>query len=285
MKKLLVIFLFISGALIAQDKEYTQSLSGIKKVRIETNTKTKIVVSSGNSLTIKNLASSHGNCGDCDYDKHEDHEDESHWPNKDHADKKRKKKEDKRKGLTAIYPGGKDNTNGFGFSINKDGNTLIVRDLKSHFQRHGIQLALPKNVNISVDTGNLGSIEVVGFTAEVEVNTNVGRINMVDVTGPITAHSNVGPINIEFSKVSQASPITVSSSVSEIDVAIPANTKANLELKTNGTVYTNFDIEVPTPKKGMRNVSGVKKIVSAINNGGVKIKLKSSMGNIYLRKK
>lgn len=58
----------------------------------------------------------------------------------------------------------------------------------------------------------------------------------------------------------------------------------NLELKTNGTVYTNFDIEIPT-KKGMKNVSGAKKITSAINNGGVKIKLKSSMGNIYLRKK
>ncbi len=283
MKKIFLLLLFITGVITAQNKEYKHSLSGIKKVRLETNTKAKITVGATNSLTLKNYKSSHNDCDNCDHDDDHDH-DNVHWSVKNDRDKRKKTKEDKRKGLTAIYPGGKDNTNGFGFSIEKEGTVLVVRDLKSHFQRHGIQLELPKNMNISVDSGNLGSIEMEGFTSEVEANTNVGRITMKDVTGPITAHSSVGPINIEFSKVSQSSPITVSTSVSEIDVAIPSSTKANLELKTNGTVYTNFDIEIPT-KKGMKNVSGAKKITSAINSGGVKIKLKSSMGNIYLRKK
>lgn len=285
MKKIILLLLLISGVITAQNKEYKHSLSGIKKVRFETNTKTKIVVGTTNSLILKNYKHSHDDCDNCDHDNDhdDDHDHDNTYPlNKHH--KKNKTKEDKRKGLTAIYPGGKDNTNGFGFSVTKEGNVLVVRDLKSHFQRHGIQLELPKDMNISVDTGNLGSIEIKGFTSEVEANTNVGRITMKDVTGPITAHSSVGPINIEFSKVSQSSPITVSSSVSEIDVAIPAATKANLEIKTNGTVYTNFDIEIPT-KKGMKNISGAKKIQSSINNGGVKIRLKSSMGNIYLRKK
>ena len=123
-----------------------------------------------------------------------------------------------------------------------------------------------------------------GFTGEVEVATNVGKIEMSNVTGPITANTSVGKIDIDFNKVSQTSPITISSSVSEIDVAIPANTKANLELRTQGTVYTNFDFKIPS-KKGMPNVSGRKSIVSKLNNGGVKIYIKSSMGNIYLRKK
>ena len=192
--------------------------------------------------------------------------------------------EDKRKGLTAIYPGGKDNTNGFGFSIIKEGNILYVSDLKSMHQRHGIKITLPKNMNISVDAGNLGSIEMEGFTGEVEASANVGRIKMKNVTGPITVDANVGKVDIDFDKVSQKSPITISTSVSEIDVALPANTKANLELRTQGTVYTNFDFETPK-KKGMKNVSGRKSIVSKLNKGGVKIYIKSSMGNIYLRKK
>ncbi|WP_272150640.1 hypothetical protein [Tenacibaculum aiptasiae] len=278
MKKIILILLLVSGIITAQNKEYKHSLSGIKKVRIETNTTTKITVGTSNSLVLKNYKHSHNDCDNCDHD--DDHDYDNRFPHNNHD----KTKKDKRKGLTAIYPGGKDNTNGYGFSLEKEGDILYVKDLKSHFQRSGIQLELPKNINISIDTGNLGSLEIEGFTSEVEANTNVGRITMMDVTGPITAHSSVGPINIEFSKVSQLSPITVSSSVSEIDVAIPSNTKANLELKTNGTVYTNFDIEIPT-KKGMKNVSGAKSIVSTINNGGVKIKLKSSMGNIYLRKK
>lgn len=278
MKKIIVLALFISNIITAQNKEYKHSLSGIKKVRFETNTKTKITVGTSNSLTLKNYKTSSNDCDDCDTQKEHFNSFETLENSKD------KTNQDKRKGLTAIYPGGKDDSNGFGFSIEKEGNILVVKDLKSHFKRHGIQLELPKNMNISVDTGNLGSIDIKGFSSEVEANTSVGKITMKDVTGPITAHSSVGAISIVFSKVSQSSPITVTSSVSEIDITMPSNTKADLDLKTNGTVYTNFDIKTPT-KKGMKNVSGPKKIISSINNGGVKIKLKSSMGNIYLRKK
>ena len=273
MKKITILLLFISCVINAQKKEYKQSLAGVKKVQIETGTKTKVTVGTSNMLVIKDLKSSHS-------DHDDDHDSDEHFP----ASDGHKSKKDKTKGLTAIYPGGKDNTNGYGFSVYKEGNTLVVRDLKSHFQRHGIHIELPKTMNMSVDSGNLGSVHIEGFTSEVEVETNVGRIDMKDVTGPVTVHGNVGPINIEFSKVNQSSPISISSSVSEIDVTIPASTKADLELKTNGTVYTNFDIQMPT-KKGMKNVSGIKRINSSINNGGVKIKLRSSMGNIYLRKK
>lgn len=269
MKKIFILFLFISSILNAQNKEYKHSLSGIKKVQIESNTKIKIIAGNTSQLVLKNKEDKENH-----YSSHHDH-----WD-----DKKKEEKKNKRKGLTPIYPGGRDNTNGFGFSITKEGDVLYVKDLRSHFQRHGLEIMLPKNINIMVDSGNLGSIYLEGFTAEVEADTNVGSINMKNVTGPITAHTSVGAINIDFDKVSQVSPITISSSVSEIDVAIPANTNANLDLKTNGTVYTNFDITIPT-KKGMKNVGGNKRIISNLNKGGVKIKIQSSMGNIYLRKK
>ncbi len=264
MKKIVTLILFVSAIATAQKKDFTYALSGVNKVVLSSDT--KIVLTAGNSLqlVIQESSSSHK--------KH------SHWHKEDKA------KEDKRKGLTAIYPGGKDNTNGFGFSIKKEGSILYVTDLKSMHQRHGLKITLPKNMNMSVDAGNLGSIEMEGFTGEVEASANVGKIQMKNVTGPITVNANVGKVDIDFSKVSQKSPITIRTSVSEIDVALPGNTKADLELRTQGTVYTNFDFEIPT-KKGMPNVSGRKSIVSKLNNGGVKIYIKSSMGNIYLRKK
>lgn len=266
MKKLIIIALFISGAVFAQKKEYKHSLQGVTKVYIESNTSVNVIASNTTQLVIAQK-----NKEKKDY----------HW-NDDHEDKSKK---DKKKGLRPIYPGGEDNTNGFGFSITKDGSTLIVRDLKSQFQRHGgLEIKLPKTMNISVDSGNLGSIHLEGFTAEVEAESNVGKINMKNVTGPITVHTSVGAINIDFDKVSQSSPITISSSVSEIDVSIPGNTKADLELRTQGAVYTNFDFPAP-PKKGLKRVSPTKSIKASINGGGVKIKIKSSMGTIYLRKK
>ncbi|MFK8059022.1 MAG: hypothetical protein AB8B78_02930 [Polaribacter sp.] len=267
MKKIVTIILLVSATIVsAQTKEFKYTLSGITKVVL--NSDTRIVLKPGNAseLMIADNKSSHSS------------HNHNRWQ-KDHVEK-----EDKRKGLTAIYPGGKDDTNGFGFSIKKEGNVLYVNDLKSMHQRRGLNITLPKNINISVDAGNLGSIDMEGFTGEVEASTNTGRIKMKNVTGPITVDANVGKVDIDFDTVSQKSPITISSSVSEIDVALPGNTKADIELKTQGTVYTNFDFDTPK-KKGMPNVSGRKSIISKLNNGGVKIYIKSSLGNIYLRKK
>lgn len=285
MKHLFIVFLLITSISFAQTQNnYKHSLKGIKKVKIASNTSVKVVSTSNSQLVLEDLSrqerkKTFSKFSDDDHDFDDDCfscEDEEH-------SKHKKKKQDKRKGLTAIYPGGKDNTNGLGFSIKKEGNTLIVKDLKSHFKRKGVKISLPKNIDINVNGGNLGNVFVNGFSSEVEAKTNVGKIIMNDVTGPITANGNVGVININFSKVSQTSPITITSSVSEIDVTLPANTKASLDMKTNGTVYTNFDLKAE-PKDGLQNLSS-KKITGDINNGGVKIKLKSSMGNIYLRKK
>lgn len=278
MKKLIIILVFISSIATAQQKEFKYSLNGITKVVLSSDTKMVVEVGSTNELQISDTKRKKSKKEiereEAD-EKHEEHE--KRYSNK-------KSKEDKRKGLTAIYPGGKDDTDGYGFSISKEGSILYVSDLKSYMQRRGLTFKLPKNMNISVDSGNLGSIYMTGFTGEVEADSNVGKIEMKNVTGPLTVSTSVGKIDIDFDNVSQKSPITISSSVSEIDVALPATTKANLELRTQGTVYTNFDIEMPK-KKGMPLVNGRKSIVSKLNNGGVKIYIKSSLGNIYLRKK
>tara|TARA_R110002126_G_scaffold291479_3_gene453090 strand:- start:18885 stop:19700 length:816 start_codon:yes stop_codon:yes gene_type:complete len=271
MKKIVILLLFVSTIISAQKKDFKYSLSGITKVVLASDTTIKLEVGTTNELIILEA-------------KTKKEKDNVHWSIQNDRDRNTKSKEDKRKGLTAVYPGGKDDTNGFGFSVSKDGTTLYVTDLKSYLQRHSLYVKLPKNMNISVDSGNLGSIYMEGFTGEVEAASNVGRIEMKNVTGPLTVNTSVGKIDIDFDKVSQKSPITIRTSVSEIDVAIPGNTNADLELKTQGTVYTNFDFKIPK-KKGMENVSGRKSIVSKLNNGGVKIYIKSSMGNIYLRKK
>lgn len=284
MKNIVILLVFVSSILSAQKEDFKYNLTGIKKVVLTSDTTIKVAVGNTQELIISDNKSKHAHDKDKDDDCDDCEQDNVHWSIQNDRNRRKKNKEDKRKGLTAIYPGGKDDTNGFGYSISKEGSTLYVSDLKSHFQRHGLYIKLPKNINISVDSGNLGSIFMEGFTGEVEAESNVGKIEMRNVTGPLTVNTSVGKIDIDFDKVSQKSPITIRTSVSEIDVAIPSNTNANLELRTQGTVYTNFDFEIPK-KKGMPNVSGNKSIISKLNNGGVKIFIKSSMGNIYLRKK
>lgn len=269
MKKIFLILLFCSTTIFAQ-KTYKKSLSGIKKVRIESDARITVKSAATSELTLTEKGNRHDH-----YDEHEELEER-------YEDNGRRKKS-RKDGLKPIYANGTDNTNGFGFSVTVDGTTLVVTDLKSHFQRDAITITLPKTMNLNIDSRNMGSITVDGFTSEVEADSNIGEVTLTNVTGPITAHSSTGTISVIFKNVSQSSPISISSSVGIIDVTLPTSTKANLDLRTNGTVYTNFDFKAP-PKKDLPNRSGLKNIKNTINGGGVKIKLKSAMGNIYLRK-
>ena len=182
-----------------------------------------------------------------------------------------------------MYSGGTDNT-GFGMSIEQEGDVLRIRDLKSWMQRSGLQITLPKNMDIHLDCGNMGSAYLEGFSSEIEVNTNIGGIKLKDVTGPITAHTSTGAVDVVFKNVDQSSPISLSSSTGVVDVSLPTNTKADLELRSSmGTVYTDFDLQMPR-EDGMKVVGNNRKVVSKLNGGGVKIVLRSSTGNVYLRK-
>ena len=94
-----------------------------------------------------------------------------------------------------------------------------------------------------------------------------------------------GEVEADFSKVSQQGSISINAVYGLVDVSLPSNTKANLELKsTMGTVFTNFDFKIPS-SKGLKQYGNSRKIDTKLNNGGVKISLSSSTGNVYLRKK
>ena len=282
MKHIVLVVVFLVGNLISgsAQEDYKHSLSGIKKIKLETNTTVKVVVGATNEIVF-----SKGAEVSCDDDNDHNHSHENHNYNYDQHDGDNEgHKDDKAKGLKAIYPGGVDNT-GFGMSIEKEGDLLRIKDLKPFMQRHGFTITIPKSVSLNLDCGNLGSVRVEGVSSELEINTNVGHIHLVDVTGPVTAHSSTGGINVEFVSLNQNAPVSISSSTGDVDVTLPSSAKADVELKsTMGTVYTNFDLEAPR-KDGMNVVGANRKIKGQLNNGGVKLYLSSSTGNIYFRKK
>ncbi|TSE08016.1 MULTISPECIES: DUF4097 family beta strand repeat-containing protein [Aquimarina] len=251
MKKIAIIAiaLLTIGTLKAQD--YTQSLQGIKKVRISSESGVKAKTHDKSELLIK---------GDG------------------------RKTPEKAKGLKAVYSGGSDNT-GIGIYVKKDGETLVIRNLKNMHSKI-LEIYLPKDIHITTESSNLGSLFFNGFSSEIEARTNVGGITLKDVTGPIVAKTATGEINIVFNKVSQKSPISIISATGDIDVSLPSGTPANLELKTSmGEIYTDFDIKFPAENNNMKVVGGRRTINTKINNGGVDIALRSSTGSIYLRKK
>lgn len=249
MKKVTILLIAFTFCVIANAQtDYTKSLNGIEWVKIESKSDITLKTYNANELLIKGSRSS--------------------------------KVSEKAKGLRLVGEGGSDNTE-VGFYVVQDGNTLIVRNLR---KSEGAEIFLPKTQNISVKSTWSGDIEIEGFSGEVEANAELnGSIEITDVNGPVTANALNGEIEVEFGTVKQGSPISIYTTNGEVDITLPENTPADLTMSTvNGDIYTNFEIK-REEKEGLKSISG-RKVKASINNGGVDISLKSTNGNIYLRK-
>ncbi|MCR9265503.1 MAG: DUF4097 family beta strand repeat-containing protein [Flavobacteriaceae bacterium] len=249
MKKMTLLFTaLVLSALTHAQNDYTKSLNGIEWVKIESKADITVRTYTSNEILIK--------AGD------------------------RHQVSERAKGLRLVGEGGNDNTE-VGFYVVQDGNTLIVKNLR---KSEGAEIFLPKNQNVAVKSTWNGNIEIDGFAGEIEADAQLnGSIEILDVNGPVTANTLNGEVTVEFGTVKQNSPISIYSTNGAVDVTLPGNTPADLSLSSvNGDIYTNFDLK-REEKDGLKSVSG-RKLNAAINNGGVSISLKSTNGNIYLRK-
>lgn len=250
MKKVLSILVIcvLASSLQAQS-DYSKPLNGIEWVKIESNSEIILKTHDKDEILIKAL----------DLEP----------------------KPERAKGLKLVGVGGEDNTN-VGFNVVQTGSDLIVQSVR---KAGGAEIYLPKSQNVSVTNSWNGDIRIEGFTGEVEANANLnGGLRLKNVSGPITAYALNEGIQVEFEEINQDSPIVIRTTNGEIDVTLPENTPADLYLSSwNGDVYSNFDLKRPD-KNGLKSISG-KDVKGSINNGGVTIKLKSTNGNIYLRKK
>ncbi|MFT0713763.1 DUF4097 family beta strand repeat-containing protein [Flagellimonas lutimaris] len=236
------------GTIAKAQSDYTKSLNGIQWVKIESKTDITVKTHSSNELLIKSGP--------------------------------KIKTPDRAKGLKLVGEGGTDNTD-VGFSVVQDGNTLIVYNLR---KSKGAEIYLPASQNIAVKSTWNGDIEIDGFSGEIEADAQLnGSVKIWNVNGPVTANSLNGQLEVVFGKVTQDSPISLYSTNGAVDVSLPSSTPANLALSTlNGNVYTDFDVKAED-KNGLKSVLG-RDIKASINGGGVKISMKSTNGNMYLRK-
>lgn len=248
----ITLFAFVFCTVLSAQDDYTQSLDGIEWVKVESKADIIVKTHSENQLRIKAKSTS--------------------------------KAPEKAKGLKLVGAGGSDNTD-VGFYVVKEGNNLIVRNLRK-WNNGNAEIYLPANQNISVTTNGTSEsdIRIYGFKGEIEANARLnGGIKIEGVSGPVTANSLNGGIDISFVDVNQDSPITVYSTNGAIDIKLPGNTPADLSLgSVNGEIYTNFDLKFPEID-GLKSIT-TQKIKQAVNGGGVQLQLKTTNGNIYLRK-
>ena len=249
-KTITFVLVLLTTGLCSAQTDYSKSLSGVEWVKITSKSNIKVRVHDKNEILIKG--------------------------NRSH------RQSEQAKGLRLVGEGGTANTN-VGFNVVEEGNDLIVTNLRKN---ESAEIYLPKNQKIAVTSTWNGDISIQGFSSEIEATCELnGGLRVNNISGPLTANTRNGEIDVIFDTISQSSPTTLNTTNGAIDITLAGNTAADISMSSwNGDMYSNFDIKSASNKDGMKKVSS-RKTAGTINGGGVSITLKSTNGNIYLRKK
>lgn len=120
-----------------------------------------------------------------------------------------------------------------------------------------------------------GSITVEGVNGDLEARTSGGSLRLQNVSGNLMAETSGGSITARLLKQINA-PANLETSGGSIGLEVPADFKADIDASTSGgRVYTNMP-------KGAIDKSDLR---GKLNGGGALITLRTSGGNIEIRKR
>jgi len=184
-------------------------------------------------------------------------------------------------------------TRGYEITANENNNVISVHN-NSFSNKINLSLKVPnQKVKMKVNTVNEGNIEVSNITGEVELNNVNGAITASNISGSVVASTINEDVTVVFVTVDAGAAMAFSSLNGNVDVTFPADTKANLKLKTDmGEIYSDFDVAVDksqpkvnrTTEKGMYQLNVDDWVYGKINGGGPEFLMKNMQGNIYIRK-
>jgi len=175
----------------------------------------------------------------------------------------------------------------------KESDNTITVNSNNPMKTLDLSLKIPQDVKLKAGTINGGDIEVENVKGELEVSNVNGEIKLTNVSGSVVANTVNGDVTATFLSVDPKAPMAFSTLNGDVRVTLPADTKANLKLKSdNGEIYSDFDIDIDKtqPKTSKTNEPGMYKIKrdgwvqGKINGGGPEMLMKNMQGDIYVKK-
>jgi DUF4097 and DUF4098 domain-containing protein YvlB len=150
-----------------------------------------------------------------------------------------------------------------------------------------VTVEVPARSNLNLSTVNNGAIHVEGVDGELEI----ANVNLSRVGGSVVAHTTNGEVKVSMLRVTPGKPMAFTTLNGDVDITLPASTKANLRLRSdNGQLFTDFDFaaqaaEVQETREGGRSMKEIGKFIGgAINGGGPVFELRSFNGDVYVRR-
>jgi len=204
---------------------------------------------------------------------------------------KHKKPPERAAGLKPITASASDNT-GIGLVVEKNENYFSVLKMSKNARNKSYTFYVPNLAKLMINDihAEVNTTYTINkYKGEIEINALNSQISMSDVSGPVVANSTNGNVEISFAKINPDKPNSILSVNGYVDVTIPKETAANLELHTvNGEAYTDWEIAVDKESTNVLPVvaeMNMFNIEGTINGGGIPISIQSVNGDIFLRKK
>ncbi|EDY82157.1 hypothetical protein VDG1235_1777 [Verrucomicrobiia bacterium DG1235] len=159
-----------------------------------------------------------------------------------------------------------------------------------------ITIKVPFETSLSLNCVNKGDILIENITGEIEVQNVNGAITINNSSGAVLAHALNRDIVVTLNEVYPDKPMSFTSLNGDIDLTIPADTKAELKLQTfNGKIMSDFDIDVEArdkspkitdgrPEGGRYRLEFEKAFYGSINGGGPQFIINTHNGVISIRK-
>ncbi len=192
---------------------------------------------------------------------------------------------DSKEGLARIRPNNPD------FDIRGKNNRIEV-DSNTNQYTTNLEIKVPRNTNLILDSYWDGVIKVSQVSGEMNLRSQNNDISMINVSGSAKVWSYNGNVVAVFDAVTVNKPLNFESYNGSVDLKLPADIRATVSFSTKtGMMLTDFDIKnledavrVKSTKQDGLEIKFDELVKGEINGGGQSLKIETEKGDIRLRK-
>ncbi len=202
-------------------------------------------------------------------------------------------KPERAEGLQLI--GSKEDNTGLAVNVSEVDGIVNISGISKQVRDYKYIISIPNGIAVSLDYHSpfaSDDLNIDSYNGSLEIKTLSADVKLNNCSGPFTVNSVSGDIEVIYNNVNQEEPTSLASVSGYVDVSLPPNSKANIEISNvTGNVYNNLDLESigkadeDERSNGLRTIKNKGNNSYTLNGGGQEIYLKSVSGNIYLRKK
>src|SRR6476469_3791476 len=153
-------------------------------------------------------------------------------------------------------------TRGYEVTAKENNNTVTVHTENPN-RAVNLNLVVPAEGTLILETVNGGNIDVEGVKGELEITNVNGSIRLTNISGSAVANTVNGNVIANFTSVTPDAAMGFSTLNGKVDVTFPPSVKANFKLKSDrGEVYSDFDMDIDKsqPKVNKTTDKGLYKI-------------------------